>query len=170
MGFIGHFPQCIYCIVTMFCFTSMLFLHLHSHRCFSNGLPLHACLFYLVYRFCVSEKMCGVCFSESGLFPFTWWAPALFIFLHRTWLISLWLYYAALYRHTHTHTNYVHCPIIMILLEWTYMYSSLLFVDVEFFGHIFKHGIDFIASFFRLLRNFCSDFSIWWTNSHSYIS
>lgn len=40
------------------------------------------------------------------------------------------------------------------------MYSSLLFVDFESFGHIFRHVIDFIASFSGLLRNFCSDFSI----------
>lgn len=40
------------------------------------------------------------------------------------------------------------------------MYISLLFVDLESFGHIFRHGRDFIASFSRLLGNFCSDFSI----------
>lgn len=101
---------CIYCIYAFICIyityiyknviycdhvspISMLCLHLHSH-CSSHSLPLYSCisLFLKMYIDSACERRCSrFIFSESGLFPCTRWAPVLFIFLQRTWVISLWL-------------------------------------------------------------------------------
>jgi hypothetical protein len=44
-------------------------------------LLLHSCDCFFRSRFCISEKACGICLSESGLFHLTWWSSVPSIFL-----------------------------------------------------------------------------------------
>lgn len=115
---------------------------------------------FLLKRFCIWE-MCDVCVSESGLFPFTWWAPVLFIFLRRTWGISLWLQNTTLcIYNTHLCLFIVNTAAINMYVQVSPYWLRVFWVYIlECYRYY-----SFIFSFFFFFWNFHSDFHICWSN------
>jgi hypothetical protein len=120
--------------------------------------PIFAAMF--LYRFCIWQKTCNVCFSESGLFCLTWWGiavPLLLIFLIIVALViqnCLWFH-----KNSWFSSNYVKNFIVfykhfiesMDEFEW---YG--LFDNTESSGH--EHRISlYVLCLFQLLSPvFCS--------------